>query len=101
MDKSISIKKGNAIIAAFVGNSAEKKNDKELFFHSSWDWLMPAWRKFFKTACQHKYSSNDQTEEVMNYRLQFHCAVDEGDPEKAFTILVKGVQWYNKRLNHL
>lgn len=102
-------KQGNKMIAEFMG--LYRFNDKsypfrkpnsdvsyrEPQYHSSWDWLMPACKKFcidiadkmfeLEPSVYDKYIEYCESIETIDY-----------DVSNQFKILVEAIQWYNTTL---
>lgn len=68
----------------------------EMKYHSSWDWLMPAWYKFRDLAF------TDRKNEIPH---SHHCqsisrAICYEDIGSAYSRLSNAVEWYNEYLTH-
>lgn len=91
----------NRLIAEFMGwiHSEDREYDKHemenLKYHSSWNWLMPACRKFKDLDIdQTLYASHMQEIDIR--------IVDEYDIRSAHFALVEGIKWYNSQpVKHL
>lgn len=87
------ILEGNKLIAAFMGKP-DHIMPELLKYHSSWDWLMPACRKFDSL-----FDSNwTETQE-----LEYVALSDKMDEAATFyeifplyQELVNGIKWYNQ-----
>lgn len=111
------IEEGNAIIAVFMGVTTCKRGDElkfevpfkdqgyicydvsGLLYNSSWDWLIPACKKFCESTDHRNYGSIEKGEVVSLYRSRIRYFVGRFDIEEAFECLYRGVEYYNK-LNH-
>lgn len=108
MSNNISIEEGNKLIAEFMMLSKVKGelypvegvlfSASGLKYCSSWDWLMPACKKFdtifdgynwgMKTSIYQQYVS--QCDSIDN-------AVTRYDIEPAWTELIAAITWYNNK----
>src|SRR5688572_11969519 len=66
-----------------------------LRYHTSWDWFMPAYKKFkdclydiHKTMPPHSACKGDLDD------VDIHCAIIEVDLKAAHAFLAKGIKWY-------
>jgi len=69
-------------------------DNSELKYHTSWDWLIPAIKKFDRIY---------EKEKIEHYGLYEHCCDEIDDSvttyeiNKAFEALVSAITWYNKK----
>jgi hypothetical protein len=80
------IEAGNRIIAEFDGNT----NDR-VFYHDSYDWLMPVWVKFRELVVLKK----DRHDQTRHMGIIGNAMVWHGLPE-LFSALVEAVRWWNE-----
>lgn len=114
------IMNGNILIAKFIGEFQYDMDDKtyawrfpentipdlgiyiydeDLQFHSSWDWIMPAWKKFFDTI---------ESENLMKRNFPFYGnwyskitgAIISADIQKAHELLCFGIKIYDSIKAH-
>lgn len=97
---------GNKLIAEFMGilldplsntKTSVHFGSKTLQYHTSWDWLMPAWVKFWDVANKMCFDKAVQEpyDQLRNIRVIFMACIDEGDISNAQRILSDGITWYN------
>jgi hypothetical protein len=104
-------KSANILIAEFMGAYRPEKilNDYEgtflykegvrwrqpemLYYHSSWDWLMPAWKKFSDL----KFIDSSVTAIHLNYCARITHALATTDIYTAHKHLSNGIKWYNQQ----
>lgn len=68
-----------------------------LKYHTSWDWFMPAYRKFKDALIEmHKSMPPNTVNHGDAIEVDIHCAVTEVDLIRANRHLVKGIKWYNQ-----
>jgi hypothetical protein len=106
------MKEGNEVIAKFMGLVVHKKYGLEVEmppdnpsaqgylispkYHTSWDWLMPAWIKFLKLL-------NDENLMTRNFPYygdwysKITGAIIRGDINETHELLCKGIEWYNNQ----
>lgn len=69
-------------------------------YHESWDWFMPAFKKFFDYL-QKQYNKPDYNKHSATkgdlIEVDIHCAVREFDLAKAHWHLVEAIKWYNQQ----
>lgn len=115
MNKELTIEEGNKLIAEFMGyeskdqpwrkpldTTAYKINDRwfpsfSLLYNQHWDWLVPAWRKFYKECCEYIYGDSHHylLEQFDIWVGNFHSAVDANSPADGCRMLVLALNWYN------
>lgn len=66
--------------------------EEDLEYHTSWDWLMPAWNKFKDIEFSPPFPQG-------HYRICDHIknAICNCDIELAFKELVEGIKWHNQQ----
>ena len=64
---------------------------EELKYHSSWDWLMPAWIEFRKL-----WNGEENEHGKWITSLQYYLAYSD-EPIRFFERLVYAIQWYNQQ----
>ena len=88
---------GNKLIADFMGWAHHESADydkhemSQLRYHSSWDWFMPAYKKFI----------SQQSMPMMGFIHHYQCIsawVSRVDIEESFNSLVRAIEWYNDLL---
>jgi hypothetical protein len=114
--------KGNKLIAEFMGykyyphpakDSGWRKEkghlklhgyflcrtNKQLEYHSSWDWLMPVVEKISET-----YTVNIQSYPVMGFDVRFNegtyrraYSENESAIKAVWTAVIKFIEWYNQK----
>ena len=101
----------NCLIAAFIGgyydfvenayNFSEIEfetifsNIHQLNFHKSWDWLMPACKKWDELFIGKDLTSQNHVEYV-NLCDELDQSLTLYDIEHVYYILIKCIKWYNK-----
>lgn len=117
MDKN-KIIEGNKLIAIFddlvlhtddpeYGEVFYHKGDKykinrypihELKYHSSWDWLMPIWKKLGSLLYARKEDfTKEQYQQANIYTVHILTAFREVNIESAFNWISETIQWYNQQ----
>lgn len=106
------IEEGSKAIAEFMGLTAVtvlhnvwidykgdpfKPDTERALYHSSWNWLMPACKKFDRL-----YEAIDELSDNMGYIM--HCdliddAVTTYEIEPVFKALTEAITWYNNQSN--
>ncbi len=68
---------------------------KHLRFHSSWDWLMPAWVKFWDKSNKlcFEIGSIDTYNTLRDYRIIFMACIDIGDIANACKTITAAISW--------
>lgn len=101
-----SIEQGNKLIAEFCGLKTARNgaylhqsnfySAKELLYHSSWDWQIPAWSKVI-TIFKEWATIGDQSQYQEYIRLleQYENAVFHNKPEVGQGVLVKAITILN------
>jgi hypothetical protein len=103
MNKSEKVIEGNEAIAKFMGGDdyvrwcTDLDYPKKGKYHTSWDWLLPAWVKFWDLANVMAYNNPSLYERLRNIRVIFMACIDLGDISNASRILSEGIEWYNKQ----
>lgn len=72
-------------------------NEKNLQYHSSWDWLMPVVEKIYDTLADmlKKRPPHTAVEDDL-IEVDIHCAVREVDILKAHGFVYQFITWYNQ-----
>ena len=87
---------GNLLMQKFMkGNHkgySTQSNTVTLYYHSSWDWLMPVWHHFRQTC----WNTIGYTE-FNTFWERFKNSVFNNDIKKANEVLVEGIKWYNEQ----
>jgi len=67
---------------------------EDLRYHTSWDWLIPAWHKWI-TMCWDDglFTSHP----VQNIYEEFNTRVARNAPNEAMEFLVQGIKWHNQQ----
>jgi|SRR5690606_15479449 len=116
------ILEGNKLIAEFMGilyglrkNGIVEQNSKvrihqyqdfeeteglhvnHLKFHSSWDWLMPVYRKIKDYLDRIERPSKNHCCYGDSLEVDIHCAVTEIHIEGAHKSIVEFIKWYNSK----
>jgi hypothetical protein len=81
------IEEGNRVLAEFEGNT----NDR-VFYHDSYDWLMPVWVKFREL----RFDDSKQRARFAKRRQDIRYAMTEGTVPELFAALVEAVRWWNE-----
>jgi len=74
----------------------EEQIKKDLQYHTSWDWQIPAWVKVVKLL--HKLACNGDINKDEYIRLldRYEISVSQNKPDDGQQILVESIQWYNQ-----
>lgn len=117
----ISIQEGDRLIAEFDGWTIEPGMDNdpdpffnqphlagciprmvlvsEMKFHSSWDWLMPVWKKMATIMYDTRDTLNkEEYLEANTLTVKILKTFQKVDIDSAFLFIVESVQWYNKTI---
>ena len=103
---------GNNTIANFVGSrfikdtffprlvdvEFELMDLDDLKFHSSWDWIMPAWRRLYLKLSESPYSFEiriDEKPALEYWYTEMEQPLTKGLIDLAFKKLVEAIKWYN------
>lgn len=119
MTKEITVEQGNKLIAVFDGwghietpknkgkgywNNTKKSyahwDLSAMKYHSSWDWLLPAWSKLYNIFIQidrtkHERMRND----AMNFVDRMSLRINQNNSMAAFVIMLEAIQFYNSNIN--
>lgn len=78
-------------------NSRRYYSEEGLLFNKSWNWIIPAWAKFYKECLSFIYGKGrkELLEQFDVWDNNFKSAMDVNSPKDAFNILTKAIQWYN------
>lgn len=103
------IKEGNRLIAEFMEVEKCTRCDpwcggyryglgifylpEEMKYNSSWDWLIPACKKFDNLYLYEPCLSSD---DYIDHCENIDNAVTNYEIKPAFQMLVEGIKWYNK-----
>lgn len=103
IDKTV---EGNATIAKFMDGEFDGREwvfngqqYKELKYHSSWDWQIPAWSKLVLGGLKGYILSASQEEGERYNRLMdaYYQTVRINKPLEGFELLVEAIDWYNNQ----
>lgn len=70
---------------------------KEFLFHSSWDWLMPAWKKFISLTFE-SVSERHYHNQVKQIAIK---SLSDADIDNFFKDIVMAIKWYNQQSESL
>jgi hypothetical protein len=84
----MSNEEGNKLIAEFTGNFYI--DAKNLKYHKSWDWLMPAVKKWNDLVIEKRTGGGKGWT-----KWQYKTAMLRTEIEPVFNDLIKALQWYN------
>lgn len=74
-------------------NLKDGLSENRLHFHDTYEWLIPAWAKFYTNEIlPHNNDEGDEHSYLVIIRLKFHRHIDKGEIVKAFSILGEGIQ---------
>lgn len=82
----------NKLIAEFMKGEVIKVKFKDCYYHNSWDWLMPCYRKVINYT--NSISPNNNYTGFGLYN-QLKRAIIVADIENAHYYLVEFIKWYN------
>lgn len=66
-----------------------------LYYHTSWDWLMPVWIKFSRLGIK-----ENKFTEWYEHKEKISVAILIGSIQVAHKYLSNGIKWYNQNLNN-
>jgi hypothetical protein len=90
MEKNL--REGAELIAKFIG----AEYDSELKYNTSWDLLMPIWKKF-RVWCWENTMYNSDFEK---HKEAFMSGVFNADCHESFNAITKALAWRNSLDNH-
>lgn len=79
-----------------VSGWRNKTATKYLYYHTSWDWLMPVYRKIKNYLNEIDRPSNNHVCFGDSLEVDIHCAVTSIEIEKSFRAIVEFIKWYNQ-----
>lgn len=101
------ILEGNKLIAEFMGlkihkngmcdNPTNKTLSLGLQYHSSWDWLMPVWKKLGNLIYEiRRHVSSEDYKRVEIITINVLKAFLKVEINSVFNWIVEGIKWYNQ-----
>jgi hypothetical protein len=104
MDTTINIEENNKLIAEFMGiyplnikNYSAMICTNNGYYHKSWDWLMPVFKKIGDYMFSFEWDSkeHEKFDEIFPDTIVLHEIFD-GDIESIFLRVVEFIKWYNQ-----
>ncbi len=72
-------------------------NEKSLKYHSSWDWIMPVWKKIGGKMYEIRRTvSGEEYQRAAVLTQHVLKAFQKADIDSAFLWIVESVKWYNQ-----
>jgi hypothetical protein len=91
---------GNKLIAEFMGAKTLPYlpfDLKECKYHSSWDWLMPVWKKLGNLMYEiRRQVSVEDYNRAGIITINVLKAFQKADIDSAFNWIIEGIKWYNQ-----
>jgi len=113
LSAALSVEEGNILIAGFLGYKKKLYVEgyagsflykgKQRFaqpgmlkYHSSWDWLMPVWKKLGNLMYEiRRQVSEEDYKRAEIITIHVLKAFQKAEIDSAFNWIVEGIKWYN------